>query len=70
MSLKIGGIWIDYEYKNEYQDSLLKGLRASYSKELGEELIKKIKNFLTFLRKKYYCPLRCNMYFCKVVFTL
>ena len=45
MSLKLGGIWIDYEYKNEYQDSLLKGLRASYSKELGEEQIKNLKNF-------------------------
>ena len=66
MSLKTGGIWINYEYKKEYQDSLLRGLRARYSKELGEELIKKIKNFLTFLRKKYYFPLRCNMYFCNV----
>ena len=66
MSLKTGGIWINYEYKKEYQDSLLRGLRANYSKELGQELIDNVKKFLEFLRLRYYFPLRCNLHFCNV----
>ena len=62
MKWNIGGIWIDYEYKKEYQDSSKKGLRVFYSKKLNKDCIDNIKKFLNFLKKRYYFPLRCNIY--------
>ena len=66
MKLKAGGVWIDYEYKKEYQDSSQKGLRVFYSKKLDKESVDDIKKFINFLRKRYYFPLRCNIYIRKV----
>lgn len=62
MKQRNGGIWIDYEYKKEYQDSSKKGLRVFYSKKLDKECIDNIKKFFNFLRKRYYFPLRCNIH--------
>lgn len=62
MRLNNGGIWIDYEFKKEYQDSSKKGLRVFYSKKLNKECIEDIKKIINFLRKRYYFPLRCNLY--------
>ena len=68
MRLNNGGIWIDYEFKKEYQDSSKKGLRVFYSKKLNKECIEDIKKFklwfvfvlevktsifLTFFKKAY-----------------
>lgn len=58
-----GGIWIDYEFKNEYQDSSLNGLVLNFSKELKREFIVKITRFIDYLQTKYYFPIRCNLYF-------
>lgn len=62
MKVNTGGIWIDYEYKNEYQDSSKKGLRLFFSKKVDTENVINIKKFVNFLRKRYYFPLRCNIY--------
>ena len=51
MKWKNGGIWINYEYKKDYQDSSQKGLRVIYSKKIDNESIGNLKKFINFLRK-------------------
>mgnify|MGYP003295604893 CR=1 FL=1 len=66
MKWKNGGIWINYEYKKDYQDSSQKGLRVIYSKKIDNECIGNLKKFINFLRRRYYFPIRCNIYIRKV----
>ena len=66
MKWKNGGIWINYEYKKDYQDSSQKGLRVIYSKKIDNECIENLKKFINFLRRRYYFPIRCNIYIRKV----
>lgn len=60
--------WIDKEYKNEYKDSAnVSGLRYKffdYGNHFDEKTIEEIINFIKFLRKNYYFPIRLNIVFC------
>lgn len=59
-----GGVWIDREFKNEYDDSSKNGIRSKYSDKIPQSLRNEIKEFLTFIRKKYFFPIRINLFFC------
>ena len=60
--------WIDKEHKNDYKDSsIASGIRYklhNYGNDFEESTIENIKNFIAFLRKNYYFPIRLNVLFC------
>lgn len=60
--------WIDIKYKNQYTDSAnATGIRYKfyeYDNVLDATIVKEINSFITFLRKRYYFPIRLNILFC------
>lgn len=56
-------VWIMRKERKAYQNAKVRGLRAYYAKDLTEEVVCDIKGFLVFLKKRYYFPVRCNIYF-------
>ncbi|MBQ9124802.1 MAG: hypothetical protein IJY14_03830 [Acholeplasmatales bacterium] len=60
--------WIDKEYKNEYKNSAkASGIRYrfyTYEIELNKDTKCNIEQFISFLRKHYYFPIRLNILFC------
>lgn len=62
MSYSKSSIWIDYEFKNYYKDSKLTGLRLHYDNEVSASKRNNLNSLFTWLRKKYYFPLRCNVF--------
>lgn len=56
-------MWIEKIEKNEYQKSAkLEGLRCFYE-DIGQETIIEIKSFIKYIRKNYYFPIRCKIFF-------
>lgn len=57
-------IWIDKEFKKEYIGSAKQaGIRIKYDNEINLELICEYKEFIKWLRNKYYFPIRINVFF-------
>ena len=57
-------VWIPIEYKNEYSDFAVNGLRLHFSDaEISERLRRNCISFCKWLRKKYWFPIRCNIRF-------
>lgn len=60
--------WIKNEYKNEYLGSAkASGLRYkfyNYDNEFDQNTVLQIKEFIKFLRRNYYFPIRINILFC------
>ncbi len=61
---KNNGIWINIDCKKFYDDSKLNGLRLYFDKEVSLNLKNQIKNYINYLRKQYFFPIRCKVYFC------
>lgn len=56
-------MWIEKNEKKYYINSAkASGLRLFYG-DMSEETIKKIKQFVAYVRKRYFFPIRCNIYF-------
>ena len=64
---KKNGNWINKEYKNCYLDSEKKGLRLHFEKSIYKDHVYEIKNFIKFLKKYYYFPIRCDLFFCNQI---
>ena len=64
MSFANGSLWINKEFKGEYSDSSLNGLRLFFKGDIDESDRKYIYKFISFLRKKYFFPIRCKIFFC------
>lgn len=54
--------WIDYSFKSFYQDSHKSGLRLIYDSNINNELKNTICEYIKFLRKRYYFPIRCYIH--------
>ena len=54
--------WIDIDCKSYYLDSSKCGLRLFFDAKIDNDDKKLIKSYLAFLRKRYFFPLRCNVY--------
>ena len=63
MNSKIENSWIPREYANVYNDSKKRGLRCFFSDEIDLNTKEQVKKFINYLRKKYFFPIRCNIYF-------
>ena len=46
--------WIDYEYKSFYNDSSKQGIHLVFSKDVNHEYKRIIKNYLRFLRRRFF----------------
>lgn len=56
--------WIEKKYKKEYiNSSKVSGIKSYFENGLDELIISKIKDFISFVRKRYYIPIRINIYF-------
>lgn len=56
--------WIEKKYKKEYiNSSKVSGIKTYFEKDLNEITIMKIKDFISFIRNRYYIPIRLNIYF-------
>ena len=57
--------WIEKIYKNEYINSAKQtGIRYKFSGNFDEDTKTEVSNFITFIRKHYYFPIRLNVLFC------
>ena len=57
--------WIDRIYKKEYYNSAKSnGVRYKFFDGFDEQTKNQITDFIFFLRKKYYFPIRLNIVFC------
>ena len=54
--------WIDYEFKSYYLDSSKRGLRIIKDKNINLRKANFICEYLKFLRKRYFFPLRCYIH--------
>ena len=54
--------WIDKEFKNYYLDSTKRGLRITVHSGVDPLSEESVKNYLRFLRKRYFFPIRCNIH--------
>ena len=54
--------WIDYEFKSYYLDSSKQGLRIIFSKGISNFYRTNIRKYISFLRKRYFFPMRCYVY--------
>ena len=57
-------MWIDKKEKEIYNDNKYHGIRLRFYKGFSIDEIKIIKKFCYWLSKKYWFPIRCNLYFC------
>lgn len=56
-------MWIEKEEKRFYVNSAkASGLRLFYG-DISKVTINEIKQFVAYIRKRYYFPIRCNIYF-------
>ena len=56
-------MWIEFAEKKEYENSSrLTGLRISIDKRIDAGRKQGIRKFVEWLRKRYYFPIRCNIY--------
>ena len=56
--------WIEKEYKDEYIGSAVSsGIRYKFSIDFDEKNKNFIKEFIKYLRRKYYFPIRLNITF-------
>lgn len=62
MSYSKNSIWIDLEYKSHYSDSKSCGLYTYIDKTLSHDISAKISTFLVWLKKRYFFPIRCNIF--------
>ncbi len=57
--------WIEKIYKNEYVGSAkLTGLRYKFTDNFDEDTKKDLIDFVFFIRKNFYFPIRLNVLFC------
>ena len=62
--MKRNSVWIPIEHKNAYLDSDVQGLRLHFTHlKINEELRRHCIKFCNWLRKDFWFPLRCNVYF-------
>ena len=54
--------WIDYEFKSQYLDCEKNGLRLLFYKDIDVNIKNYIKKYISFLRKKYFFPIRCYIH--------
>ena len=57
-------MWIERQDKEEFTDSKISGLRVTFDKRMEQEKVTEVKKFATWLRKRYYFPIRCNVHIC------
>ena len=63
--------WIEKEFKNEYIDSANNdGLRCKYPIGFDEQTKTKVNEFVKFIRRNYYFPIRLNVEFFDKTFFL
>ncbi len=56
-------VWIERKYRSEclkYTDSAF-GIRIKYDEGIDKELICRVDELISYLRKHYYFPVRCNI---------
>lgn len=58
----INKVWIDKEFKKIYFNESENGLRINFSEYIVQELKEKIIDFIKFLRRRYYFPIRCTIF--------
>ncbi|OED27133.1 hypothetical protein A8G01_00025 [Acholeplasma laidlawii] len=58
----INKVWIDKEFKKIYFNGSENGLRMKFSEYIVQELREKIIDFIKFLRRRYYFPIRCTIF--------
>lgn len=57
-------MWVKQKEKKEYLDSSkYHGLRIVYASELEEKIVLELKKLIKYLRKRYFFPIRCNLFF-------
>lgn len=54
--------WIDLDCKPYYLDSKKRGLRVITHDGIDEDIINGVRDYLCFIRKKYFFPIRCNVH--------
>ena len=56
-------MWINNFDKQQYKDSSkLRGVRVVFDKRIEQAKKEQVKKFVNWLRKRYYFPIRCNIY--------
>lgn len=55
--------WINIEFKDYYNDSSKQGIYLHFAKGINAEVRKNCIDFVNFLRKLYFFPIKCNIYF-------
>lgn len=61
--------WIERKHKNEYLNSAkYNGIRYKFIDDFDDQDKNEITNFILFIRKKYYFPIRLNIAFCNTPF--
>lgn len=63
MSCSKSSIWIDSEFRKYYEGSKSTGLALYFDKDVENDMRLSIIGFISWLRKKYYFPIRCSMFF-------
>ena len=54
--------WIDIVYKSHYLDSKYQGLHLVFRDGVSNKVREITKKYLSFLRKRYFFPIRCYIY--------
>lgn len=63
MSKNKNSIWIDREFLQTYkQDNVKCGLRIVCDDKIDNSSVLRIKNFLMWIRKKFYFPIKCTVF--------
>lgn len=62
MTYSKNSIWIDLEYKSYYLDSKSHGIYVYYDKSFDNVAKEKINAFLSWLKKRFFFPIRCNIF--------
>ena len=63
MSKNKDSIWIDREFLQTYkQDNVKCGLRIVCDDKINNSSVLRIKNFLMWIRKKFYFPIKCTVF--------
>lgn len=57
-------MWIEKKDKSLYNDSAVKGLRLYFDDNVTPDNRRECKEFCDWLRKTYWFPIRCKIYFC------
>ena len=54
--------WIDLDCKSYYLDSKKRGLRLIVHNGVDAEIVETIRDYLRFIRKRYFFPIRCYIH--------